>query len=102
MLAALLALVTAYLRAESLATQWLAERQQSPQELAAPCNSTLHGDSRYTGCAPFYKQLKASNHCRYCKCKACDWCGTGYDTKPSAGTRLSSARATLPRNVPFA
>ena len=34
----------------------------------------LKGDYAYEACSNFCKQAKASNHCRFCKCRACAFC----------------------------
>merc|ERR1719331_1615467 len=42
------------------------------------CNTTAHGnlkgDYAYEACGAFCKATKATNHCRFCKCKACSFC----------------------------
>ena len=42
------------------------------------CNTTkagsFAGDYAYEACGAFCKQAKATNHCKFCKCKACAFC----------------------------
>lgn len=88
-------------RADALSELWL--KASRPARLPQPCNSSLFGDARRTLCSSFCKPIKAANHCKWCKCKACAWCG---DT-PSKGTadaaRLVPSRlSSLPKGAPFA
>jgi len=50
------------------------------------CSSGLSGDTNEVGCAAFCKADKASNHCRFCKCRTCGFCAS----------LLSASRAAAP------
>ena len=41
------------------------------QSGATPCNSTQPADFGYASCDLFCKPAKATNHCRFCKCRGC-------------------------------
>merc|ERR1719231_40766 len=52
------------------------------------CNTTVHGfagDYAYEAFGSFCKEAKATNHCKFCKCRACSFC---------AGKGTSSAKTT--------
>jgi len=39
------------------------------------CISGLKGDFNFQTCGAFCKPSKATNHCKFCKCKSCTFCG---------------------------
>mmetsp|Transcript_76 Transcript_76/g.302 ORF Transcript_76/g.302 Transcript_76/m.302 type:complete len:216 (+) Transcript_76:37-684(+) len=53
-----------------------------------PCHSGLTGDYEYQTCGTFCKEVKAKNHCRFCKCKTCEFCAA---TQPSPHLALPTA-----------
>mmetsp|Transcript_28527 Transcript_28527/g.69478 ORF Transcript_28527/g.69478 Transcript_28527/m.69478 type:complete len:420 (-) Transcript_28527:70-1329(-) len=93
----------ARLRAETLIARWLKERPAAGA-IAAPCNSSLFGDERSTLCSAFCKPTKATNHCKWCKCKACSWCQVGsLGAAHNSAERISSASTgPLQPGIPFA
>jgi len=48
------------------------------------CTSSLPGDYRYEGCGAFCKPEKAQNHCKFCKCRACNFCASAKAAAASA------------------
>ena len=97
---------SAALHAEALATAWVAESRSSPPTGAA-CKSGLFGDTQTTACGGFCKQLKAANHCKFCKCKECTFCrddasGDTQRASLAASTPLTPTVASLPEGTPFA
>tara|TARA_B110001452_G_scaffold189591_1_gene159803 strand:- start:279 stop:1985 length:1707 start_codon:yes stop_codon:yes gene_type:complete len=47
----------------------------SAQEKGPACRSGLRGDFGFKTCADFCNQARAPNHCRFCKCQQCSFCG---------------------------
>ena len=39
------------------------------------CVSGIKGDFGYRTCAAFCSEAKKANHCNFCKCKDCVFCG---------------------------
>ena len=61
------------------------------------CTSSLKGDYPFEACGAFCKQAKSGNHCKFCKCKACTFCGASASTTTSAPPALSpSLRRSAP------
>jgi len=61
------------------------------------CNTTtyaLKGDYAYEACGAFCKQVKAANHCKFCKCKSCGFCKTA-----ASATSASSSSAVPPAKL---
>mmetsp|Transcript_72573 Transcript_72573/g.121082 ORF Transcript_72573/g.121082 Transcript_72573/m.121082 type:complete len:343 (+) Transcript_72573:46-1074(+) len=49
-----------------------------------PCLSDLKGDYKYEACGAFCKPEKKQNHCKFCKCRSCQFCeGSAKPQKPT-------------------
>ena len=60
------------------------------------CRSGIKGDFNYEMCGAFCKSAKATNHCKFCKCRTCTFCG-GTATKGELPTQpTASASAAVP------
>uniref|UniRef100_A0A7S4HD82 Uncharacterized protein n=1 Tax=Prymnesium polylepis TaxID=72548 RepID=A0A7S4HD82_9EUKA len=62
------------------------------------CNTTVHGfagDYAYEACGSFCKEAKATNHCKFCKCRACSFCSS-KGTPAGATSPASAAPAAVP------
>ncbi|KAL1519900.1 hypothetical protein AB1Y20_023389 [Prymnesium parvum] len=45
-----------------------------PPLAGVKCSSKQFGDTSFESCAPFCKKEKSASHCKFCKCKQCDYC----------------------------
>ena len=59
------------------------------------CQSGIKGDLPFMTCAAFCKSAKATNHCKFCKCRSCQYC-----TKDGAPTAGAAAAATATAAAP--
>lgn len=91
------------IRAEKLREKWIREVQLASVLETTPCNSSLHGDERHRSCKLFCKPMKAENHCKWCKCQACGFCGImlGPNKSVSAALKIEPVVSFQP-DTPFA
>lgn len=59
------------------------------------CHSGIKGDLPFMTCAAFCKSSKATNHCKFCKCRSCQYC-----TKDGAPVEGAAAGAAAPAGAP--
>jgi len=55
------------------------------------CKSGIKGDLPFMTCAAFCKSSKATNHCKFCKCRSCQYCAK--DGAPAAGAAAAATAA---------
>ena len=68
------------------------------------CQSSFKGDYTYETCGAFCKAAKAKNHCLFCKCKTCAFCGgLAGSTRPSSGRARDAGThgASKPKKAPM-
>lgn len=58
------------------------------------CQSGIKGDFGYKTCAAFCNEDKKTNHCQWCKCKECTFCG-GSASPHSLSTKDGGNRSKL-------
>ena len=66
------------------------------------CASGIKGDLPFMTCAGFCKSSKATNHCKFCKCRTCAYCtkeGTAAEGAVAAGAQPSAA-VSVPKSEP--
>ena len=94
---------SAVLKATALRAEWLRLTSSAPTNAHGTgfsCNSSLHGDAPVEGCGSFCKESKARDHCRFCKCRACSYCGRTQ--RSSQSSEYSPSQSALPSSTPFA
>jgi len=75
---------------------WLLLILCAPYSAAARtrCKTDLVGDYAYEACGAFCKPEKKQNHCKFCKCRACQFCAGTPPPEPLAPKALPKPVAT--------
>merc|ERR1719224_355989 len=79
----------------------LAEEKKPKRKFCNTTTYSLKGDYAYEACGAFCKQAKATNHCKFCKCRACSFCkaavaasGGGSSSRVSSSSSSSASASS--------
>jgi len=67
---------TAVIASQAAWGRQLAEEKKPKRKYCNTSAYGLKGDYAYEACGAFCKQAKAVNHCKFCKCRACEFCAS--------------------------
>lgn len=74
--------------------------RRGPGNASLACSSGLTGDTETISCSPFCDGNKASNHCKFCKCRGCPYCAAALKTNANSGKR-TPCRTELTGDFPY-
>jgi len=78
------------------ATSPAAKSGGSTERSHKACTSGIKGDYMFETCGAFCKAAKSSNHCKFCKCKQCSFCGGSSSPEVKSTDGEASVATSVP------